>query len=104
MVRVKNILEDDVHGRWHVKKILVTKEGRRYVLIPDKEVFRTKEGAEYYAHLRTRRFVEGNRRRNHNSVQWRAALKYLCTATLLSLMTAVAVQWWREQPYQALPS
>ena len=99
MVQVKNILGDDVYGLWHVKKILVNKEGRRYVLIPNKEVFRTKEEAEYYAHLRTRRFLEGDRAQNqNNSVQWRAALTYLCTASIVSFMTVVAVQWWRDQP------
>jgi len=99
MAQVKNILGDDVYGLWHVKRILINKEGRRYVLIPNKERFRTKEGAEYYAHLRTRRFIEGDRGGNqNNTVQWRAALKYLCTAAFVSLMTAVAVQWWRDQP------
>jgi hypothetical protein len=99
MVQVKNILGDDVYGLWHVERILINKEGRRYVLIPNKERFRTKEGAEYYAHLRTRRFIEGDRGRDQNNiVQWRAALKYLCTAAFVSLMTAIAVQWWRDQP------
>ena len=99
MVRLKNILGDDVYGLWHVKRILINKEGRRYVLIPNKERFKTKEGAEYYAHLRTRRFIEGDRGRNqNNTVHWRAALKYVCTAAFVSLMTAVAVQWWRDQP------
>jgi hypothetical protein len=99
VVRVKNILGDDVYGLWHVKRILINKEGRRYVLIPNKERFKTKEGAEYYAHLRTRRFIEGDRGRNQkNTVQWRAALKHLCTAAFVSLMTAVAVQCWRDQP------
>ena len=88
-----------MYGLWHVKRILIKKEGRRYVLIPNKERFRTKEGAGYYAHLRTRRFIEGDRGRNqNNTVQWRAALKHLRTAACVSLMTAVAVQWWRDQP------
>jgi hypothetical protein len=99
MVQVKNILQDDVYGLWHVERILINKEGRRYVLIPNMERFRTKEGAEYYAHLRTRRFIAGDCGRNqNNTVQSRAALKYLCTAAFVSLMTAVAVQWWRDQP------
>ena len=99
MVQVRNILRDDVYGLWHVERILIKKDGRRYVLIPNKERFRTKEGAEYYAHLRTRRFIEGYLERNQNTtVQWRAALKYLCTAAFVSSMTAVAVQWWRDQP------
>jgi hypothetical protein len=33
-----------VYGLWHVKRILIKKEGRRYVLIPNKERFKTKEG------------------------------------------------------------
>src|SRR5688500_18870819 len=99
MVQVKNILQDDVYGLWHVERILINKEGRRYVLIPNMERFRTKEGAEYYAHLRTRRFIAGDCGRNqNNTVQSRAALKYLCTAAFVSLMTAVGVQWWRDQP------
>ena len=99
MVQVRNILRDDVYGLWHVERILIKKDGRRYVLIPNKERFKTKEGAEYYAHLRTRRFIEGDRGRNqNNTVQWRAALKYLCTAAFVSLMTTVAVQWWRDEP------
>jgi hypothetical protein len=99
MVQVKNILGDDVYGLWHVERILIKKEGRRYVLIPNKERFRTKEGAEYYAHVRTRRFIEGQRGRNQkNTVEWRASPKYLCTAAFVSLMTAVAVQRWRGQP------
>ena len=99
MVQVKNILQDDVYGLWHVERILINKEGRRYVLVPNMERFKTKEGAEYYAHLRTRRFIERDCGRNqNNTVQWRAALKYLCTAAFVSLMTAIAVQWWRDQP------
>ena len=99
VVRVKNILGDDVYGLWHVKKIVVYKEGQRYVLIPSKETFRTKDEAEYYAHLRTRRFVERKLgRNNNNTVQWRTAMKYLFTAAFVSVMTAVAAQRWREQP------
>jgi len=99
VVRVKNILGDDVYGLWHVKKIVVYKEGQRYVLIPSKETFRTKDEAEYYAHLRTRRFVERKLgRNNNNTVQWRTAMKCLFTAAFVSVMTAVAAQRWREQP------
>jgi hypothetical protein len=98
MVRVKNILGDDVYGLWHVKKIVVRKDGQRYAVIPNKETFRTKDEAEHYAHLRTRRFVERKLgRNNNNTVQWRAAVKYLFTAAFISVMTAVAVQRWREQ-------
>jgi hypothetical protein len=98
VVRVKNILGDDVYGLWHVEKIVVHKEGQRYVLIPSKETFRSKDEAEYYAWLRTRRFVERKLGRNNNNPQWRAAMKYVFTAAFVLVMTAVAAQWWREQP------
>ena len=99
MVRVKNILGDDVYGLWHVKRILINKEGRRYVLIPNKERFKTKEGAEYYAHLRTQRFVERKPEQiNNNPVLWRV-VKYLIAAAFVSLMTTVAVQWFGDLKY-----
>lgn len=96
MVRVKNILGDDVYGLWHVKKIVVQKDGQRYAIIPNRETFRTKDEAEYYAHLRTRRFVERKLglTRNH-AVRWKVT-KYVFTAAFISLMTAVAVRWFRD--------
>ena len=98
VVRVKNILGDDIYGLWHVKKIMVHKHGQRYALVPNKETFRTKHEAEHYAHLRTRRFIERELgRNNNNTVQWRAAMKYLFTAAFISVLTGVAVQWWRDQ-------
>jgi hypothetical protein len=96
VVRVKNILGDDVYGLWHVKKIVVHKAGQRYALIPNKETFSTKDEAEHYAHLRTRRFVERRLGRNP-TVQWRAAMKYLVTVGLIAATIAVAIQWWRDQ-------
>jgi hypothetical protein len=108
VVRVRNILGDDVYGLWHVKRILINQGRRRYVLIPNRERFRTKEGAEYYAYLRTRRFIEGGCGQNqNNTLEWRAALKSLCTAAIVSLMAAAAVQWWRPiraASYKRLPS
>ena len=79
VVRVKNILGDDVYGLWHVKKIVVHKAGQRYALIPSKETFSTKDEAEHYAQLRTRRFVERKVGRNNGS-PWRPAMKYLFAA------------------------
>jgi len=99
-VRVKNILGDDVYGLWHVKKILVNKQGQRYALIPRQETFSTKDDAEYYAHLRTQRFVERKLGRNR-TVRWRTAMKYLFTAAFIAVVTAVAIQWWRDQPNQS---
>ena len=96
VVRVKNILADDVYGLWHVKKIVVQKDGQRYALTPKKETFSTKDEAEYYAHRRTQRFVERRLGLNHHHVQWRAAMKYVVTAAFISVMTAVAVQRFRD--------
>jgi hypothetical protein len=94
VVRVKNILGDDVYGLWHVRKIEVHKLGQRYTLIPNRETFSTKDEAEHYAHLRARRFVERKLgQKNNNTLRWRAVMKYLLTAALISAMTAVAVQW-----------
>jgi hypothetical protein len=95
MVRVKNILGDDVYGLWHVKKIILQKGRQRYILIPNKETFRTKDDAEYYAHLRTRRFVERKLGRTSSYLtRWRPVVKYFVAAALMSLMTAVTVRWF----------
>lgn len=97
MVRFKHILGDDVYGLWHVKKIVVRKDGQRYAVIPDKEIFRTKDDAEHYAHLRARRFVERKLdRNNNNTVRWRTVMKYLFATAFISVMTAVAVQSFRD--------
>ena len=76
VIRVKNILRDDVYGLWHVNKIVLQKGRQRYTIIPKKETFGTKDDAEYYAHLRTRRFVEGKLgQAGNNAVRWRV-IKY----------------------------
>ena len=94
VVRVKNILGDDVYGLWHVKKIILQNDRQRYILIPNKETFRTKDDAEYYAHLRTRRFVERKLGRTSSYlIRWRPVVKYFVAATVMSLMTAVTVRW-----------
>lgn len=97
MVRVKNMLGDDIYGRWYIDKIVVQKDGQRYAIIPDKKAFSSKDEAEYHAHIRTQRFVE-RKLRNNSPVRWRAVLKFLFTAAFISVMTAVAVQWWEVQP------
>ena len=91
MVRVKNILGDDVYGRWHIEKIVVQNNGQRYAIIPDRKAFSTKDEAEHYAHTRTQRFVERELRNEKSAARWRALLKFLLTAVFLSVMTAVAV-------------
>ena len=96
MVRVKNILEDDVYGLWRVKKIVVQKGRQRYALTPKKETFSTKDEAEYYAHLRTQRFVDHRLGVNQHNGQWRAAVKYVAMAAFISVMTVIAVQRLRD--------
>ena len=93
VVRVKNELADDVYGLWHVKKIVLQKGRRRYTIIPNKDTYSTKDDAEYYARLRTRRFVESQLRRINNSR--RPVRKYLAIATM-SLMMALAVSWFKK--------
>ena len=96
-VRLKNILGDDVYGLWHVKKIIVEKDGQRYALIPNKQAFSSRDDAEYYAHLTTRRFVERKLgEHNHATVQRRTVIKCLFTATFLLMVTGVAIQWFKE--------
>jgi hypothetical protein len=96
VVRVKNILEDDVYGLWRVKKIVVKKGRQRYAITPKKETFSTKDEAEYYAHLRTQRFVDHRLGVNQHNGQWIAAMKYVAMAAFISVMTVIAVQRLRD--------
>jgi hypothetical protein len=96
VVRVKNILEDDVYGLWRVKKIVVKKGRQRYAITPKKETFSTKDEAEYYAHLRTQRFVDHRLGVNQHNGQWKAAMKYVAMAAFISVMTVIAVQRLRD--------
>jgi len=96
VVRVKNILEDDVYGLWRVKKIVVKKGRQRYAITPKKETFSTKDEAEYYAHLRTQRFVDRRLELNHHDVQWTAAMKFVAVAAFISVMTVIAVQRFKS--------
>ena len=97
MVRVKNILGDDIYGRWHIEKIVVEKDGEHYAIIPDKKAFSTKDEAEYYAYTTTQRFVERKLRDKNSHLGWSAVFRFLSTAALLSVMTAVALQLLRDQ-------
>ena len=91
-IRVKNMLGDDVYGLWHVKKIIVQKGWRRYAIIPHKETFSTKDEAVHNAHIKARRFVEYNLRKNKNSPQWQVLIKYLFAAGLITVMMGLAIQ------------
>ena len=58
MIKIKNILSDDVFGLWHVKKIVVKKDGHRFILTLDDERFATKDVAEHHARARVQRFLQ----------------------------------------------
>ena len=58
MISVKNILGDDIFGAWHVKKIIVRTDGKRFCFAPDNETFSSKEEAELHASNRARLFLQ----------------------------------------------
>ena len=58
MIRIKNILSDDIFGLWHVKEIVVNKDGQQFAFAPDDEGFATKDDAERHARLRAQRFLQ----------------------------------------------
>jgi hypothetical protein len=58
MIRVRNVLGDDIFGLWHVKQIIVNKDGKRFYFTPGNESFATKEEAEIHALDRARHFVQ----------------------------------------------
>lgn len=58
MIKIKNILSDDVFGLWHVKRIVVKKDRRRFIITLDDERFATKDDAEHHARVRARRFLQ----------------------------------------------
>jgi hypothetical protein len=58
MIKVKKILGDDIFGLWHIKQIIVKKNGKRFSFAPDHETFPTKEEAERHAHHRARQFIQ----------------------------------------------
>jgi hypothetical protein len=58
MIKVKKILGDDIFGLWHVKQIIVNKNGQRFSFAPDPETFCSKQEAELHAHDRTRYFLQ----------------------------------------------
>ena len=96
MVRVKNILGDDVYGRWHIEKIVIQKDGHRYAIMPDRKAFSTRDEAEDYAHTRAQRFVERKLGANSSTVQWRGSVKNLLVAAFVSVVMAVSVHWWTD--------
>ena len=58
MIKITNILSDDVFGLWHVKQIVVKKDRKRFVLTLDDEKFATKDDAEHHALVRAQRFLQ----------------------------------------------
>lgn len=70
MIRVKNILGDDIFGLWHVKEIVVNKDGQRYAFAPDDETFTTKDEAEQFGRIRARRFLQRHLGFLNGDVAW----------------------------------
>ena len=58
MIKIKNILSDDVFGLWHVKRIVVKKDRRRFIITLDDERFATKDDAEHHARVPARRILQ----------------------------------------------
>ena len=58
MIRVKNVLGDDIFGLWYVKQVIVNKDGKRFYFAPGHETFATKEEAEIHAVDRARHFIQ----------------------------------------------
>ncbi len=70
MIRVNNILGDDIFGLWHVKEIVVTKNGQRFAFAPDPETFTTEDEAEQHARLRARRFLQSRLGLANGDIRW----------------------------------
>ena len=58
MIRIKNILNDDIFGLWHIKETVVNKDGQRFTVTPDDERFSTKDDAEQHARVRAQHFLQ----------------------------------------------
>ena len=58
MIKVTKILGDDIFGLWHIKHIIVKKDGKRFSFAPEHETFPTKEEAERHADHRARHFIQ----------------------------------------------
>jgi hypothetical protein len=42
MIKVRKILGDDIFGLWHIKQIIINKDGERFSFTPESESFPTK--------------------------------------------------------------
>ena len=96
VVRVKNILEDDVYGLWRVKKIVV-KKGRQRLCPHAKEkpsVPRMK--LSIMLTLERNALLTVRLGLNQHNGQRRAAMKYVAMAAFISVMTVIAVQRFRD--------
>ena len=70
MIKIKNILNDDVFGWWHVKKIVVKKDSQRYILTLADERFATKDDAEHHARVRAQRFLQRTLGLTNGNIFW----------------------------------
>jgi len=58
VIRVKNIIGDDIFGLWHVKRIIVTKDRQHFAFSPEQERFASKDDAEQHGRVRAQRFIQ----------------------------------------------
>jgi hypothetical protein len=97
MIKVKKILADDIFGLWHVKEIIVNKDGKRFSFAPDNETFPTKEEAEQHAHYRARHFIQrklglglvDGMGTSNNSVTWKGETVRSLIAKAMKLLHRV---------------
>jgi hypothetical protein len=72
MIRVTNILGDDMFGLWHVKRIIVTKVRQHFALSAEEERFSTRDDAEQHARARAQRFLHRTPGLMNGDVMWDA--------------------------------
>ena len=70
MIRVKNIIGDDIFGLWHVKRILVTKDRHHFAFSPEQERFASKDDAERHGRVRAQRFIQRKPGLMNDSIVW----------------------------------
>jgi hypothetical protein len=72
MIRVKNIIGDDIFGLWQVKRIIVTKDRQHFAFSPEEEKFASKDDAERHGRVRAQRFIQRKLGWINGSIVWDA--------------------------------